>query len=71
MEIKKTTKVDGKLKNLHFEGNILIDENGEIIDLIKYLKAAFEEIKSFDLSFVTKEEELVEINIEGIEEDEE
>ena len=34
MEVKKTIKWDGKLKGLHFEGNDLIDENGEVIDFL-------------------------------------
>ena len=33
IEVKRTTKWDGKLKGLHFEGDILIDENGEIVNL--------------------------------------
>ena len=33
MDVKKTIKWDGKLKGLHFQGNELIDDNGEIIDL--------------------------------------
>lgn len=61
MEVKKTTKIDGKLKSLHFEGNALIDENGEIVELEKYLKAAYGD-KYFDVSFTTKEEEILEID---------
>lgn len=72
MEIKKVTKWDGKLKSLHFEGNVLVDENGEIIDLHKHLKAAYDE-RYFDCSFTAKEEEIleVEVNIEDDEFDEE
>ena len=46
---------------MHFEGNELIDENGEVIDLNKHMKAAYGE-KSFDLSVTAKEEELIEID---------
>ena len=63
MEIKKTTKWDGKMKSLHFEGEVLIDENGEVIDLNKHLKLAYED-KYFDVSFTAKEEELIELDIE-------
>ena len=62
MDVKKTVKWDGKLKSLHFEGNELIDENGEIIDLNKYMKAAYGD-KTFDLSVTAKEEEILEIEV--------
>lgn len=70
MELKRTTKLDGKLKSLHFEYNDLVDENGEIIDLHRYLRAAYGD-KYFDLSVSAKEEEIVEVELENIEEDEE
>lgn len=60
IELKRTTKIDGKLKGLHFEGNELIDENGEVIDLNKHMKAAYGD-KYFDLSVTTKEEELISV----------
>lgn len=63
IELKKTTKLDGKLKGLHFEDNMLIDENGEVIDIAKHLKAAYGD-KYFDLSVTTKEEEILEIDVE-------
>lgn len=61
IELKKVTKWDGKMKSLHFEGNDLINEDGEIIDLNKHLKAAYED-KYFDLSFTAKEEELISVD---------
>lgn len=61
MEIKKVVKWDGKLKGLHFEGNDLIDENGEVIDLNKHMKAAYGD-RNFDLSVTAKEEEILEID---------
>lgn len=63
IEIKKVIKWDGKLKGLHFEGNELIDENGEIINLNEHMKAAYDD-KVFDLSVTAKEEEILEIEIE-------
>lgn len=63
MDVKRTIKWDGKLKGLHFEENDLIDENGEVIDLHKYMKAAYAD-KTFDLSVTAKEEEILEIEID-------
>lgn len=60
MEIKKTTKYDGKLKGLHFDQNDLVDENGEIINLNKIMQAAYGD-RYFDLSTTAKEEEILEI----------
>ena len=68
MEIKRTTKWDGKMKALHFEGNTLIDENGEIVDLIKHLQSAYED-KYFDLSTTSKEEEIIEVKANSDDED--
>lgn len=70
MELKKTTKFDGKLKGLHFEDNALIDDNGEVIDIAKHLKAAYGS-RYFDLSVTAKEEEILEIEIEDEDEDDE
>lgn len=63
IELKKTTKWDGKLKALHFEGDAIVDENGEILDLNKHLKAAYAD-RYFDLSVTAKEEEILEIDVE-------
>jgi hypothetical protein len=62
MELKKTTKWDGKLKDLHFEGDDLIDENGEVIDLNKHMKAAYG-TKTFTISATAKEEEILEVEV--------
>lgn len=70
IEIKKVTKWDGKLKGLHFEGNILIDENGEIINLNDYMKAAYAD-KVFDVSVTAKEEEILEVEVNEMDDDEE
>lgn len=59
-ELKKTTKYDMKLKGLCFEGDELVNEDGEIIDLIGCLKAAYRG-KFFDVSSTAKEEELLEV----------
>lgn len=44
-----TKKTDYKLKNVCFDGKILVDENGEVIDLIGNLKTIFGE-EPFDIS---------------------
>lgn len=67
MDIKRITKWDGKLKGLHFEGNDLIDENGEVINLNEHMKDAYDD-KTFDLSVTAKEEEILECEIENYEE---
>lgn len=64
LEIKKTVKYDGKLKGLHFEGNNLIDDNGEIFDLNNHLKAAYGD-SYFDISITSKEEEILEIEVDN------
>ena len=69
IELKRTTKWDGKIKGLHFEGNLLVDENGEVVNLNEWLKAAYED-RSFDLSVTSKEEEILEIEAD-VDKDEE
>ena len=68
IELKRTTKWDGKIKGLHFEGNFLVDENGEVVNLNEWLKAAYED-RSFDLSVTSKEEEILEIEADVNEEE--
>lgn len=63
IELKRTTKWDGKIKGLHFEGNELIDENGEVVNLNDWMKTAYAD-KTFDLSVTAKEEEILELEIE-------
>lgn len=63
IELKRRTIWDGKMKALHFEGDTLVNEDGEIIDLHKHLKAAYDD-KFFDLSFTAKEEEIIEVDAE-------
>ena len=63
IELKKTTKMDVKLKALHFEGDVIVNEDGEIIDIIKHLQAAYGD-SYFDLSTTCKSEVIEEIEIE-------
>jgi hypothetical protein len=62
LELKLTKKWDGKIKGLHFEDNTLIDENGEIVNLNEWMKAAYGE-RTFDLSVTAKEEEILEVEV--------
>lgn len=68
MEVKKTIKWDGKIKGLHFENDMLIDENGEVINLNECMKVAYAN-RIFDLSTTAKEEEIIECNIDEDEEE--
>ena len=65
IEIKKTTKYDGKLKGVHIVDGNIIDAEGEIIDLVSVLSKVYGE-GFFDLSTTAKEEEI--IDVEEVEE---
>lgn len=49
MSITKTTKVDYKLKDVSFDEGELINEDGEVIDLINDLQTIFKD-KEFTLT---------------------
>lgn len=63
IELKLTKKWDGKIKGLHFEEGTLIDENGEVVNLNEWMKAAYGD-RTFDLSVTAKEEEIIECELE-------
>lgn len=65
IEVKKTTKYDGKLKGVHIVDNNIVDSEGEIIDLVSVLSKVYGE-GFFDLSTTAKEEEI--IDVEEVEE---
>lgn len=58
MEFKRTEQLNSKMKNLKIENHQIIDENGEIINLIKTLEKAYGD-NYFDLSVACKSEELI------------
>ena len=68
IEVKRTTKWDGKIKGLHFEGSTLIDENGEVVNLNEWMKAAYSD-RTFDLSVTAKEEEILEVEVKDNDEE--
>lgn len=68
LELKKTTKWDGKLKGIRIEDGQVVNVDGEIIDLIDILEKAYSD-KYFDLSVTTKEEEIIPIEAEDEEVD--
>ena len=60
IEVKKTTKYDGKLKGVHIVDNNIVDSEGEIIDLVSVLSKVYGE-GFFDLSTTAKEEEIIDV----------
>ena len=58
MEIKKTIKYDGNLKNVRIINGLLVDEDGVQIDLMKVLTNVYGE-KQFNISTNTKTEQLI------------
>ena len=59
MDVKKMTTWKGTLKKLQFHEGQIVDEHGEIVDLIGILKTFYED-KMFEISVSAKEEELLE-----------
>ena len=58
MEIKKTIKYDGNLKNVSIVNGILVDEDGVQLDLMKILSNVYGE-KLFNISTNTKTEQII------------
>ena len=64
--ITKTENLTYKLKDVNFQDGHLVDENGEIIDLISHLKAVFGDA-FFELVAKSTNKEDIEIsNVLGI-----
>jgi len=61
MEVKKTTKYDGKLKGVRIVNNNIVDADGEIIDLVSVLSKVYGD-NVFDLSTTCKEEEIIDVD---------
>jgi len=58
--VKKQTTWKSVCKHLKFYDGQIIDENGEIVDIIAVLKQFYEDKPEFDISVSTKEEEIIE-----------
>ena len=61
MEIKKTVKYNGKIKDAHFVDGELFNADGESIDLIEILEKVYGECE-FTISTTTKTEELLDVD---------
>lgn len=61
MELKKTTKWDGKLKGVRIVNNQVVDSDGVIVDLIDVLSKAYSDA-IFDISTTTKVEEIIDLD---------
>lgn len=61
MEVKKTTKYDGKLKGVRIVNKNIVDADGEIIDLVSVLSKVYGD-NVFDLSTTCKEEEIIDVD---------
>lgn len=60
MELKKITKYDGKLKDIHFENGVLVDSCDEPVDLNDILLKAYGN-SYFTLTTTTKIEEIIDL----------
>ena len=68
LELKKTTKWDGKLKDIRIVDGKIVDSDGEIVDLMAILSAAYGDM-TFNLTMSAKEEETIEISDEDTEDE--
>ena len=59
MVVKKKTTWNGKLKDLQIHEGKIVDEHGEIVDLIDYLEQFYGD-KLFEITVSAKEEEELE-----------
>lgn len=66
MEIKRTIKTDMTIKTARVEENTLIDENGEIINIIEVARKLYGEGEEFKLTLTRSTSE--EVDIEDVEE---
>lgn len=60
MELKKTTKWDGKLKDVRIVNDQLMDSDGCIIDIIDILSKAYGDL-AFTISVSAKQEEIIDL----------
>lgn len=60
MELKKTTKWDGKLKDVRIVNDQLMDSDGCIIDIVDILSKAYGDL-AFTISVSAKQEEIIDL----------
>lgn len=58
--IKKSTTWKGQMKHLRFYEGQIVDEYGEVVDIIAILRQFYEDKPEFDISVSAKEEEIIE-----------
>lgn len=68
MNVKKTTKVDMLLKEARIVDGEIIDENGEVVDLIAAIQKVYGEDVEFKLTLTRSTSE--EIDVEVLEDEE-
>ena len=68
VEVKKTNQTATKLKNIMITGNTVIDEDGDMVNLVAALKNAFGEGATFNLSASNKVEDSFEVSATDVEE---
>ena len=59
-KVKKQTTWKGLYKHLTFSEGQIVDENGEIVDIVAILRQFYEDKHQFDISVYNKEEEEIE-----------
>lgn len=67
-EVKKTNQTATKLKNIMITGNTVIDEDGDMVNLVVALKNVFGEGATFNLSASNKVEDSFEVSATDVEE---
>lgn len=60
MDVKKKTTWTGKLSKLRFYEGQIVDENGEIVNLMSILEQFYGDKDTFEISVNAKEEEIIE-----------
>ena len=68
VEVKKTNQIATKLKNIMITGNTVIDEDGDMVNLVAALKNVFGEGATFNLSASNKVEDSFEVSATDVEE---
>ena len=68
MEVKRTIKTDMVLKNARVIGDNVVDEDGEIVDLVEAISRIYGEDVEFKLALTRSTSEEIDINVSEDEE---